>query len=107
MPATVFPVPHQAAVVGADGRSVGVDGRGVVSAEPAQFSPDDHAGNALGSSGDLQPVAAWAGPWPVEERWWDEPAARRLARFQIVGVDGSAWLLVVEGGRWWTEARYD
>jgi len=25
----------------------------------------------------------------------------------VVGVDGSAWLMVVENGRWWTEARYD
>jgi protein ImuB len=111
MPATIFPVPHPAVVIGADGRSVGVDGRGVVSAEPARFCPGGHGGDQLGSdgsaSGDLQPVAAWAGPWPVEERWWEESATRRLARFQIVGVDGSAWLLVVEGCRWWTEARYD
>jgi protein ImuB len=52
-------------------------------------------------------VASWAGPWPVDEQWWDEAAARRIARFQVVGVDGSAWLMVVEDGRWFTEARYD
>ena len=33
--------------------------------------------------------------------------ARHVARFQIVGIDGSAWLMVVENGQWWTEARYD
>ena len=49
-------------------------------------------------------MAAWAGPWPVEERWWDTDAARRLARFQVVGADGRAWLLVVQNGHWWTEA---
>ncbi|MPZ94515.1 MAG: DNA polymerase Y family protein [Propionibacteriales bacterium] len=97
LPATVYPELRPAVVLSADGRSVGVDGRGVLTAEPAQFAPDT----------DLRPVAAWAGPWPVEERWWDEAATRRLARFQVVGVDGSAWLLVVEGGRWWTEACYD
>jgi protein ImuB len=30
-----------------------------------------------------------------------------VARFQLVGVDGSAWLLVEEDGHWWCEARYD
>ena len=25
----------------------------------------------------------------------------------LVGVDGSAWLMIVENGHWWTEARYD
>lgn len=97
LPATVFPELRPAAVVSADGRTVGVDGRGILTAAPARFSPD----------GTTQSIAAWAGPWPVEERWWDDAAARRLARFQVVGVDGSAWLLVVEGGRWWTEASYD
>jgi protein ImuB len=97
-PATVYPAPRPARVLAADGRQVGVDGRGVLSGEPASFAPDDDG---------TRPVAAWAGPWPVEERWWDTESARRLARFQIVGADGSAWLLMVENGRWWTEARYD
>jgi len=71
----------------------------VLSGEPARFNAD---------GGDTtQPVAAWAGPWPVEERWWDADAARRLARFQIVGADGTAWLLAVQNGRWWAEAGYD
>ena len=52
-------------------------------------------------------IDAWAGPWPIDELWWDQAAARQVARFQVVGVDGSAWLMVVEDGRWWTEARYD
>jgi protein ImuB len=30
-----------------------------------------------------------------------------VARFQLVGGDGSAWLMMVEGSRWWSEARYD
>ena len=49
---------------------------------------------------------AWAGPWPVDEQWWDEAAARRIARFQVVGVDGSAWLMVVEDGRYTGELSY-
>lgn len=101
LPTTVFPQPRPAIVVAVDGRPVGVSSRGTLTGEPAQFCPD-------GRSPDrLQPVAAWTGPWPVEERWWDTDAARRLARFQIVGVDGSAWLLTVENRQWWTEASYD
>ncbi len=98
-PATVFTDPQPARVVGAEGMAVQVNGRGAVSTAPAQFCPTE----ALG----WQPVAAWAGPWPVDENWWDEAAARRIARFQVVGVDGSAWLMIVENGQWWTEARYD
>jgi protein ImuB len=52
-------------------------------------------------------VVAWAGPWPLDERWWDPAAARRRARFQIVTADGLARLLTLEGGRWSVEATYD
>ena len=98
-PATVFAEPQEALVVGAEGQPVVVSGRGAVSCPPDRFRAD--------VSGPWQPVASWAGPWPVDELWWDEAAARRIARFQVVGVDGSAWLMVVENGRWFTEARYD
>ena len=98
-PATVFTRPAEALVVGAEGQQVVVTGRGAVTCPPERFraSADE----------PWQPVASWAGPWPVEELWWDEAAGRRIARFQVVGVDGSAWLMVVENGRWFTEARYD
>lgn len=98
-PATVYAAPRPAQVVGPGDRAVGVDGRGAISCEPVRFR----------ATGDEQwrPVASWAGPWPVDELWWDEAAARRVARFQVVGVDGTAWLMVVENGTWWTEARYD
>jgi protein ImuB len=98
-PATVFPAPVEALVVGDGGQPVRVSDRGMVSAEPTRFRATADAG--------LQPVAAWAGPWPIDEQWWDEHAARRVARFQVVGVDGIAWLMVVQDGHWWTEARYD
>ena len=74
-----------------------VTGRGGLVAEPARVRIAEA----------WQPVAAWAGPWPVDDQWWDEASARRVARFQVVGVDGSAWLLVLENGQWWLEAVYD
>lgn len=98
-PSTVYRRPEPAQVVGLEGQVVGVDGRGVMSAEPLRFRPREAEA--------WQRVAAWAGPWPVDERWWDEASARRVARFQVVGTDGSAWLMVVEDGQWFTEARYD
>jgi protein ImuB len=52
-------------------------------------------------------VTAWAGPWPLEERWWDPEASRSAHRFQVVDADGTAWLLVLERGAWCAEARYD
>jgi protein ImuB len=97
-PARVLATPVSAAVVGVGMRTVGVDDRGAVTCEPERFRP--------GPSGEWQPVAAWAGPWPVEELWW-ESNPRRVARFQVVGVDGRAWLMTWDDGAWFTEAAYD
>lgn len=97
-PSRVLADPWVATVVGVGGRPVEVSERGALTCEPTRFRP--------APADDWQPVAAWAGPWPVEELWWDEPA-RRVARFQLVGVDGRAWLVALADGCWWTEASYD
>ncbi|MGQ0617879.1 MAG: DNA polymerase Y family protein [Acidimicrobiia bacterium] len=86
-------------VVDAGGVTIGVSGRGAATAAPDRVR--------LAAGGRWLPVTAWAGPWPAEERWWDPPAHRRRARFQVVTGDGQARLLVLEGGRWWLEALYD
>ncbi len=52
-------------------------------------------------------IVGWAGPWPVDERWWAPAEARRRARFQVRLADGSALLLAVESGQWLVEAIYD
>jgi protein ImuB len=98
-PARVFSVPLPSVVLSEDRRPVGVTSRGLVTAAPAFVS--------IGAESQLMPVDAWAGPWPIDELWWDPSQARQVARFQVTGVDGSAWLLVVENDQWWTEARYD
>jgi protein ImuB len=97
-PAVVHPGSVSCEVVDAESRAVGVSGRGLVSAPPARLSI---------RGGPWVEVSSWAGPWPVDERWWDPPAHRRRARFQVVVGDGRAHLLSVEGGRWWVEATYD
>ncbi len=98
-PTRVFAVPHPAAVFGPDGQRVAVSPRGAITAEPTlvRTGPDE----------PCLRIQAWAGPWPIDELWWDPAGGRRVARFQIVAVDGSAWLLLVDNGTWWTEARYD
>jgi protein ImuB len=95
-PAVVHPEPLAAQVRDAAGDPVTVSGRGVVSQEPAAMSI---------AGGPWQPVEAWAGPWPVEERWWE--AGRRRARVQVTVAGGAAHLLARETGRWWVEATYD
>ncbi|MCB0958135.1 MAG: DNA polymerase Y family protein [Acidimicrobiales bacterium] len=97
-PATVPHEPELVAVVDAEGREVRVSGRAEVSAPPAVV----HRRGRPPAE-----VTAWAGPWPVDERWWDRTRHRRRARFQVVDEEGGALLLAVEGGRWWIEAVYD
>ncbi|WP_244929163.1 DNA polymerase Y family protein [Nocardioides sp. W7] len=97
-PSRVLRTPWAAEVADRAGRPVALDDRGALTGEPARFCP--------GPDEDRQPVAAWAGPWVVEEQWW-ESGGRRVARFQLVGVDGRAWLLTLDGNVWWTEAAYE
>ena len=100
-PTRVFVEPWATAVVGAHGRPVAVTDRGVLTGVPERF----HTGSGSG----WQQVQDWAGPWPVSEQWWEssERPGALVARFQIVGVDGSAWLMRCDGDRWWTEAAYE
>jgi protein ImuB len=104
-PTTVYPSPRPALVLAADGRQVSVSARGILSGAPAAFRLEP--GPQVADSNKLHPVTAWAGPWPVEERWWDEEAENRLARFQLVSAEGRAWLFAVRNNHWWIEASYD
>ncbi|MEO9323981.1 DNA polymerase Y family protein [Nocardioides sp. C4-1] len=97
-PVRVFATAPAAEVVDESGRAVAVTARGVVTAEPQRFR--------LGGVLPWQPVTAWAGPWPVDESWWSEGAGL-TARFQVVGADGRAWLLVCAPAGWTLEAGYD
>lgn len=110
-PSTVFADPHPAEVLDDVGQPVQVSGRGVVSAPPAQFrlmSGDEASGWRPGRTRD---ITAWAGPWPVDERWWEPEGHRRLARFQVITEDPAGdqrgYLVVAEHRRWWVAALYD
>ena len=51
-------------------------------------------------------MTAWAGPWVVEERWWDSTRHRRVARYQLLTRSGRAYLAQLERQRWWLVAEY-
>lgn len=97
-PALVAATPEAVEVTDADGHRVGVSGRGEVTAAPVTLACPGR---------DPVAVVAWAGPWPVDERWWDPERHRRRARFQILDAEGVAHLVSVEGGQWWRDATYD
>jgi protein ImuB len=106
LPAAVHVDPVSVEVRDASGQMVAVDGRGVLSAPPHLLSsPPGPGGSAARGAGDR--VVAWAGPWPLDERWWDPERRRRSARLQVVTADGAARLVVLEGGVWRVAATYD
>ncbi len=88
------PVPVE--LIGHDGEPVSVSGRGEVSSSPAEL--------IVGTG--RHRIVAWAGPWPVEQRWWAPERSRRLARFQVVTDRGVAHLVGIEQQRWSILATY-
>ncbi len=84
------------------GRAVGVSGRGKLTGVPYRIAVDGNPPRR---------VLTWAGPWPVEERWWEPGGGRRCARLQAV-LDAEpagplAVLLGCETGCWKVEGIYE
>jgi protein ImuB len=94
----VLPEPLPAAVYDATGEAVGVSARLEVTGAPARL--------VLHPAPPVE-IVGWAGPWPVDERWWSPREANRRARFQVALADGRAMLLALSAGRWTVEALYD
>ena len=98
-PATVFATPMPVAVVDEAGHPVHTTavGAGLTSPPHALVSENRH-----------RRVMAWAGPWPVMERWWERTPV--VHRVQLVDDTGIGWLVKTTGdgdGGWLVEARYD
>lgn len=96
-PMVVLPEPSPAVLADDAGRPVRVTGRGDLSGEPVTLAVADRVPRL---------VVGWAGPWIVDERWWDLTGRRRVARLQVVCDDGAAHLVVAEHQRWWLLAAY-
>lgn len=95
-PAVVLAHSVPVEVVDERGDPVVVSGRGEPSGAPC----------TMVVQGGRQAVVAWAGPWPVEQRWWHPSSGRRLARMQLVTERGDAHLVVIEHRRWTIVATY-
>lgn len=85
------------------GNPVRVTGRGMFSADPARLAG---AGKRDGR------LRWWAGPWPVDERWWDPESSKagRTARAQVLLGDDEnalALLLCYRQRRWYLEGAYE
>jgi protein ImuB len=97
-PAVVLPRPLGAVVLDAAGLPVGVSARLELTGTPSAL---------IVERGRPVEITGWAGPWPVDERWWAPGEARRRARFQMTLADGRALLVSLLGGHWAVEAIYD
>ena len=81
----------------ARGDPVRVNARGLFSTEPDRI-------DGAGYRGEL---GWWTGPWPVDERWWEDAERRgRTARAQVL-VSGVALLLCYRQRRWYLEGVYE
>lgn len=89
-PAVVPPDPPAVDLIDEGGEPVRVSGRGELSAAPAE----------LVTAGVRRRVVAWAGPWPVEQRWWSPERSRRVARLQLVTEGGVAYQVGVDRQQW-------
>jgi protein ImuB len=104
-PATVYRDVRPVRLLCAAGRPVTADDRGVLTSVPVSFVPPGPGGAPSGDG--HRRVVAWAGPWPVQERWWDAAGSALVQRVQILEDTGDAWLLALDARGWRAEGRYD
>ena len=90
-PATVLAEPTPVRCAPPTARLLTVDARLALNGAPATV--------VLGREAPVE-ITGWAGPWPVEERWWAPDEATRLVRFQLALADGRALLVACGDGRW-------
>ena len=91
-----------------EGNPVRVTGRGLFSSDPVRLTGDGRSGR----------LSWWAGPWSVDERWWDSGnsgKAGRTARVQVLledpddreDVTDRAMLLCYRQRQWFLEGVYE
>src|SRR6266542_1174265 len=85
-PSVLIDPPRPVQVLDEAGRPVTVTERGAVPMPPTRFA----------SGAEMTAIQFWAGPWPVDERWWSPDSPGRVVRFQLVDVHGRAYLVAYE-----------
>jgi protein ImuB len=96
-PSTVLAEPQPVGLTAAGGESIRIDARLRLSGEPAALTLD----------GSTVEISGWAGPWPVDTRWWDGYAAERTARLQVLLADGRAVVVALRDGSWYAIRTFD
>lgn len=82
------------------GTPIRVTSRGMFSADPSQLS----------IKGREDRLRWWAGPWSVDERWWDDRPGQgggRIARAQVLLESERALLLCYRQRKWYLEGIYE
>jgi protein ImuB len=90
--------PGTVEVLDAQSNPVRVTARGMFTAEPVRLD-----GGETPYRGEL---SWWAGPWSVDERWWESERSGRIARAQVL-VGDTALLLCYRQRRWYIEGVYE
>ncbi|MDJ0392684.1 DNA polymerase Y family protein [Rhodococcus sp. G-MC3] len=80
-----------------DGNGVNIGARGGFDADPV----------VLRWGSKKWPLLGWAGPWPMDERWWDPITGMQGARLQVLFEEHRAVLLVYDGDEWRVEGIYE
>lgn len=102
-PATIPERPAPVEVLDPTGCPVRFDDRLMMSGVPARVLT---TGTARHPATD-HPVAGWAGPWPLAERWWSPGEDDTRVHVQVTLADGRALLLACRPAGWTCEAVYD
>jgi protein ImuB len=99
-PATVFSSPLPVGVLADSGEPVSTLPVGAGLTSPPHW---------LISGDSKRRITAWAGPWPVMEKWWESRQVHCLHRVQLLDEAGIGWLVKTSDGQtgWVVEARYD
>jgi protein ImuB len=86
-----------------EGNPVRVTSRGLFSADPSRLQAPGRSDRFSGR------LSWWAGPWPVDERWWDPTQSKigRTARVQVLLDGDQALLLCYRQRRWYLEGVYE
>jgi protein ImuB len=98
-PSVVFTELIRAVVLDEAGEPVHLTERDQLTAKPSEVGVN---------GGRPRPVRAWAGPWPADERWWDNGEPQ--ARIQVLLGDEPAQmglLLAYRQGAWTVQGHYD
>ncbi|WP_280297692.1 DNA polymerase Y family protein [Nocardia neocaledoniensis] len=90
------------ALTAADGTPVEVTARGLFTADPVRLRWGSKHWTLLG----------WAGPWPVDERWWTTtdpatPVARAQVQLDAAPTEIRVVLLVYDAESWHAEGVYE